>query len=79
MVHCHSQYQNQGKPIDIACWLSSLGQLVEHRHKKLSVVGLSSTGVHIFFHFLSLHTVTDIDCGTDYGSEPLEKGVASIM
>jgi len=40
---------------------------------------LSSTGVHIFFHFLSLHTVTDIDSGTDYGSEPLEKGLASII
>ena len=55
--HCHLEekvFSIREQPIDLACWLGSLAQLVEHQHIKLRVVGLSLAGVHFFFHFLSI-------------------------
>ena len=44
------------QPIEFACWLGSLAQLVEHQHIKLRVVGSSPAGVHFFFHFSFHHS-----------------------
>ena len=42
------------QPINFACWLGFLAQLVERQHIKLRVVGSSPAGVHFFFLFLSI-------------------------